>query len=49
MLTWIVLVIGNVTLAKAKRQHAKKQFPHPPYVNDTNIPNVHIQMFKAII
>ncbi len=34
MPTWIVLMTWSVTSIKVKMQHAKKQFPYPPYVKD---------------
>jgi hypothetical protein len=48
MPTWIILMIRSVTLTKAKRQHAKKQLPYPPYVKNTNH-YVHVWVFRIII
>lgn len=48
MPTWIVLMIRNVTLTKARRQHVRKQLPYPPYVKNMN-PYIHVWMFKIVI
>ncbi len=48
MPTWIILMIRSVTLTKAKRHHANKQLPYPPYIKETNF-DVHIRVFRATI
>jgi hypothetical protein len=48
MPTWIILMIRNVTLTKAKRQHVKKQLPYPPYVKNMN-PYAHVWVFRIVI
>ncbi len=48
MPTWIVLMIRNVTLTKAKRQDVKKQLPYPPYVKNTN-PYACVWVFRIVI
>lgn len=48
MPTWIVLMIRNVTLTKARRQHVRKQLHYPTYVKNMN-PYTHVWMFKIVI